>query len=341
MAVTPTVSSHRSERLSLISDIEHDFDTKVLVLVTGDRQGMETRIAGDAFLPIFSKLSEIGLQESISLFLYSVGGLTMDAFGLVNLIREFCDSFRIIVPFRAMSAATLMCLGANKIVMTRLSQLGPVDPSIESPLGPQVQLPQQPGVAQIVPVNVEDAVSFLDFAKREANLKQDESLARVFDRLANSVHPLALGAVNRAREQIRFLARQLLSNHMKDDKKIDLIISAVTHERFSHNYLIGRREAKEVLGLNLEVVPPAVEERIISLFNKYEELLSLSVPYNQEIALGSSTAVTATLDRGIIESAQGKSFVYRTIRQINRVSLPTAGYQETNLREGWIADTTI
>ncbi|MFI5450088.1 MAG: serine protease [Candidatus Bathyarchaeia archaeon] len=338
---TPPVTPTRSDRLALIGEIENDLNTRILVLITGNRQGMEARIAGDAFLPVFNKLSEIGLQESICLFLYSMGGITMDAFGLVNLIREFCDSFEVIVPFRALSAATLMCLGGDKIVMTRLAQLGPVDPSVESPLGPQVQLPQQPGVAQLVPVNVEDAVSFIDFAKKEANLKQDESLAGVFDRLATSVHPLALGAVNRAREQIRFLARQLLSSHMKDEKKIELIISAVTKERFSHNYLIGRREAKEVLGLNLEDVAPPVEERIIRLFNMYERLLSLSVPYNQEMVLGPNQTVTATFDRGVIETTHGDSFVYRTVRQITRITTPTVGYQETTLREGWISDANI
>lgn len=332
----------------MISELESDLDTKILVLITGDRQGMETRIAGDAFLPVFTKLSEMGEQESISLFLYSIGGFTMAAFGLVNLIREFCDSLRVIVPFRALSAATLMCLGADHIIMSRLGQLGPIDPSIESPLGPQVQVPQQPGVSQLVPVNVEDAVSFIDFAKKEAGLEKGQSLGVVFDRLSSSVHPLALGAVNRARQQIRFLAHQLLSRHMKDEKKMELIVSAITTERFSHDYLIGRREAKEVLSLSLEDVSPSVDQRIVSLFNTYAELLLLSVPYSQESVLGSSDDVKATFNRGIIEAAQGPSFVFRTVRQVKRVEMtqpnvaaPTVGYQETNLREGWMADDSI
>jgi hypothetical protein len=233
--------------------------------------------------------------------------------------------------------------------MSKLGQLSPIDPSVESALGPQVQLPQQPGVAQLVPVNVEDAISFIDLAKKEAGMKEgDESLARVFDRLSSAVHPLALGAVNRAREQIRFLARQLLSYHMTDGKKIDQIVSAITRERFSHDYLIGRREAKEVLGLGLEDVAPTVDERVIRLFNMYEQLLALSVPYNQELALGTNQTATATFDRAIIEAAQGPSYVYRTVREIKRVQIPQAnvpmpsvGYQETNLKEGWMADTTV
>lgn len=335
-------STNRNVRHSLISELESDLKTKIVVLITGDRQGLETRIAGDAFLPTFAKLSEVGPQDSISLFLYSVGGHTMSAFGLVNLIREFCHSLRVIVPFRALSAATLISLGADSIIMSKLGQLSPIDPSVTSPLGPQVQLPQQPGVAKLVPVNVEDAISFIDLAKKEAGLKEgDESLARVFDRLSSTVHPLALGAVNRAREQIRFLARQLLSYHMTEGEKISQIVSAVTRERFSHDYLIGRREAKEILGLSLEDVSPTVDQRIIRLFNMYEQLLELSVPYTPELALGTNPTVKATFDRAIIEAVQGPSYVYRTVREISRVQVPSAGYQETTLKEGWMVDTTI
>lgn len=135
---------------------------------------------------------------------------------------------------------------------------------------------------------------------------------------------------------------------MKDTKKIDQIVSAITRERFSHDYLIGRKEAKEVLGLGIEDVPPDVDERIIRLFNIYEQLLMLSVPYNQELALGTNQTVTSTFDRAIIEAAQGPSHVFRTIREIKRVqiqqanlAIPSVGYQETTLKEGWMSDSSI
>src|SRR3546814_9324606 len=47
------------------------------------------------------------------------GGNTAAAWRLVNLLRTFCNELEIIVPAKAMSAGTLMCLGADKIVMTK------------------------------------------------------------------------------------------------------------------------------------------------------------------------------------------------------------------------------
>ena len=39
----------KKERIELIKKIEEVTDSKVLVYVTGDRQGLETRISSDAF----------------------------------------------------------------------------------------------------------------------------------------------------------------------------------------------------------------------------------------------------------------------------------------------------
>ena len=48
----------------------------------------------------------------------------------MNLIRNFCKYFEIIVPFNCHSAGTIISLGANRIVMTKQATLGPIDPSV-------------------------------------------------------------------------------------------------------------------------------------------------------------------------------------------------------------------
>lgn len=220
----------------------------------------------DVFPFIFSHLSRMGRQEKIDLYLYSTGGITMAGYGLVNLIREFCHSFNVIIPFKALSCATLIALGADEVIMTKMGLLSPIDPSITSPYGPRVPRPDIPGVEVLVPVNVEDAISYLDLAKKEARVKTEEGLAKVFDKLSTNVPPLTLGAVNRAREQIRFLAKTLLSYHLKDEQKIEKIVNIITRERFSHEYLIGRKEAKEIVGLNVIDISESLEEKNHSPF---------------------------------------------------------------------------
>jgi membrane-bound ClpP family serine protease len=73
-------------------------------------------------------LDAIGDVPKISLLLYTRGGSTLAAWSIVNLVRQFCDQFEVIVPFKAHSAGTLVCLGADSILMTKQATLGPVDP---------------------------------------------------------------------------------------------------------------------------------------------------------------------------------------------------------------------
>nr|MDO8100189.1 serine protease [Candidatus Njordarchaeota archaeon] len=337
----------RTERQELIKTIEEVRGSRLLVYITGDRRGLETRIAMDAFPFVFTHLSRMGYQEKIDLYLYSPGGATMAGYGLVNLIREFCRSFSVIVPFKALSCATLIAFGGDEVIMSKMGLLSPIDPSVTSPYGPRVPRPDIPGVEVLVPVNVEDAMSYLDLAKKEAGLKDEESLAKVFDKLSTNVPPLTLGAVNRAREQIRFLAKTLLSYHMKDEQKIEKIVSVITRERFSHEYMIGRREAKEIVELNVLDVPESLEEKIVSLFNEYNSLFNMNIPYNPEEVLSSQDRAVGQFDRGIIES-DNLTHIFRTKKDIRRVEVtqpgvpvPGIGYQERILSESWVEDNSI
>jgi len=339
----------RSERHQLIEEIEKMRGSKVLVYVAGDRRGLETKIATDIFPFFLEHLAPMGFQEKIDLYLYSTGGITMAGYGLVNLIKEFCKSFNVIIPFKALSCATLIALGADEIVMTKMGQLSPIDPSISSPLGPQVPIPGQPGAAQVVPLNVEDVSSYLEMAAKYMGSDEDKALiARVFERLSQSVHPLALGAVNRVREQIGFLATTLLSGHIADKEVVNRIVETLIRGRFSHDYLIGRKEAKEIIELPvIDNMPQELEEKVVRLYSEYDSILQLSVPYHQEIVLAGAEVNTGTLNRAIIES-DNLTHVFRTVREVKRITMtpptvpmPMIGYEERMISERWVKDDNI
>jgi Serine dehydrogenase proteinase len=58
------------------------------------------------------------------------GGTTDAAEGLVNLLHSLSSDFRVIVPSRAKSNGTLICLAASEILMGVTSELGPIEPSV-------------------------------------------------------------------------------------------------------------------------------------------------------------------------------------------------------------------
>jgi hypothetical protein len=81
-----------------------------------------------AFAHNIHKLKE---QEKVALLVFSPGGMAGPAFKLASLLRKHCGGFIGIVPYYAKSAATLFLLGADKIIMSKHAELGPLDAQIE------------------------------------------------------------------------------------------------------------------------------------------------------------------------------------------------------------------
>lgn len=337
----------REQRLKLIAEIERKRGSRLLAYVTGDRRGFETKIATDVFPFILEHLLGFGRVDQIDLFLYTSGGLLNAASGLVALIREFTGKFSVLIPFKAHSAGTLIALGADSLVMSRVAQLTPVDPTVTSPYNPTVPNPQPGAAPHVLPVNVEDVIGYIDLAKEEVGLKGESALATVFQDLASKVHPLALGNVYRARAQIKLVARRLLKAHKMSKESIERIVSALTKELYSHDYIIGRKEADEILKLPVGEPNPEWDEPIWSLYKEYENLLELTVPANPDVLLGDQGSVAHTFTRAIIESS-AFTHAFQTIREIRQVRVtqpgipePIIGFQERTLQEGWVRGVEI
>ena len=334
-------------RLELIRAIETARGSRVLSYITGDRHGFETKIATDVFPFILEHLEAFGSTSKIDLFLYTTGGITIAASGLVSLIREFAGRFSVLIPFKAQSAGTLVALGADSIVMSRVGQLSPVDPTITSPYNPTMPHPVPGNPPQSLPVNVEDVVSFIKLARSEAGIKNEQALAEVFRDLAAKVHPLALGSVYRAREQIKMIARRMLQTHMTNGKEIERITTLLTRELYSHDYIIGRKEATEVLKLPIETADQRWDDPIWSLYKEYENVLELTRGFNPETLLQAQQRVTHTFTRAIIESTVA-THAFQTVQEITRVQVtqpgiptPIVGFQARVISENWVANSIV
>lgn len=334
------------ERKRLISKLEEKLNARVLSIVTGDRQGMETRIAPDLLPLITEHLSSMGDMENLALFIYTPGGDTIVGWGLVNLVRQYCSNLQAVIPFRALSCGTLIALGADSIVMGKNGLLSPIDPSVSSPFNPQAPGIQIPGQVSLLPISVEDMSGFIDLAKKEFELNNEESMISALEILAEKVHPLALGAVYRAREQTSSLARRLLLKHSDDEAKIDRIVHKLTQELPTHNYLIGRVEATNEIELDIIEASAEVNEYMWALYKEYERWLLLTSPYSAELDLGEDQSKRVRYERAAIESIfDGKlmQHVFVTDNELSRVSAVPPGMQETMVQiaartvyAGWI-----
>ncbi len=75
---------------------------------------------------------EIGNErnESVAIVLQTPGGVVEVVERILETVRHFYGEVIVVVPDQAMSAGTVLALGADKIMMDHFSRLGPIDPQI-------------------------------------------------------------------------------------------------------------------------------------------------------------------------------------------------------------------
>lgn len=308
-----------NDRLKNYQWLENDRNSKLIVYVTGSRQGMETQIDNDQLEYFSDHLDKIGIVNKITLFLYTQGGNTMTAWSLVNLIRQFCKEFEIIVPSLSRSSGTIICLGADKIMMTKQATLGPIDPSLNNPLNPPNPMePNNPRAK--VSVSVESIQGYFELAKQELEIKGEEHIKDILLNLSGKVHPLVLGDIYRRRSQIKTVATKLLTKQLgsEQQEKIEKIVSFLCSDSGSHDYAIYRREAKDELGLNIDKPNDDQYNIIKETLDSIREELQLRRPFIPQDELKGAQTVDYNCRRALIESIDGGTDVFVTKGVLNK-----------------------
>ncbi|MTI68286.1 MAG: hypothetical protein FH753_17025 [Firmicutes bacterium] len=295
-----------NKRNKLIEEISKKRNSNLICYIAGDRQNVSTRIAPD-IIPVFYKHLEDFKDKNkrIDLLLFTKGGDVLTAMRLVELIHEYTNNFSVLIPHKAYSAGTLISLGASEIVMTKMAELSPVDPNVTNVFNPKD--PNNPSAK--IPISVEDVYSFISLVKDIMKIEDDQSLAKVYSHLLESVHPLALGSIHRTYSLIRKVSKKILLSHMGYDKenKVNNIVDFLTEKLFSHNYMISRREAKNDIKLPVEYPYEELEYDIWNLYKQYVRDLLLEKPFSPEE--NANTNGRFQVSSGIIES-QNRTDLY-------------------------------
>lgn len=215
-------------------------------------------------VPLYRELESIGHTSKIDLYLHSYGGAVDTPYKVVMLIREFCDQFSVIVPFSAKSAASMIVLGADEVVMGPISELGPIDPLVKHPLYKDFWIPVQAL-----------RYSFEYIEEMFQNSENPEVSEIIMNAILNKLDPWLIGDYEKALKASRQYAESLLSNYMlKDDKhKISAVTQNLTNGYFSHGYPIGRKEAKE-MGLRVTDASGELWQVIWELYLHYQSIFT-------------------------------------------------------------------
>jgi hypothetical protein len=196
--------------------------------------------------------------------------------------------------------------------MTRFGTLSPIDPSVTNDFNPAD--PANPGGR--IAIAVEDVLAYFQLASEQA-ADDAELTADAFRRLAESVHPLALGNVKRSIEQIWQLAKKLVRLHDPDvdDAALTTLVLRLTTELYSHSHLISRAEAA-ALGLPVEQPSERLEDLLLAYYDEIVADLELLEKFDAAAVLGAQERPTSelpvVLERAFLETpTTGDTFVTR------------------------------
>jgi hypothetical protein len=247
------LSSAHQVRKPIIQSIESITHHK-LVTYCALVQHPAAAIGYDDVPPFSALLGPLDNYAGLDLLVNSGGGSGDVAEKLVSMCRQFVPdgkTFRLIVPNLAKSAATMLGLAADRIVMGYCSELGPIDPQ----------------VAQVLPgglVQYIAAKSFIDaFQKIKDEVEQTGKLNQAYVPSLSNVNIAFLDFCEKATERARSYAMTWLPKHMcrgradpADAAKAIAASLLDVSKYLSHAQIIDAEEATRI-GLAIEFLPPA------------------------------------------------------------------------------------
>ncbi len=215
-----------------------------------------------------------GPQKTITLFVKSDGGSGMSALRMVHLLRRYTKRLVVLAPLNCASAATMLALGADAIAMGSLSYLTAVDTSLEHDLSPLDH------TNQLVAVSNDEVDRVIRLWKEASGPARRAALRRLpraadtvnpYQELYKYLHPLVIGALDRASSLSLMLCREILGYHMKDMEKAERISRRLNSSYPAHQYPITGREAKRI-GLNVQELEPELDLLLQELNLLYSEM---------------------------------------------------------------------
>jgi hypothetical protein len=262
------------QRVALYKQLENHRKKRLIVYVTSTRERAHALIGADAIPELLNQLEALppDTQDDLDFLIVSNGGDATVAWRIVSLIRERVKRFSILIPQGAFSAATLIALGADQIVMHPHGNLGPTDPQINN-------------LKKGIQFGSEDVQSFLRFAREDVGLTDQQHLRELFVKFSEEVGFSAIGVAARSAQLGRSMAEAMLQLHMKDGgntkskQNVRAISESLNTKYFHHGYPLNRKEAKQI-GLSIEPPDTDTERLMWRIWKDIETDLKLREPFN-------------------------------------------------------------
>jgi hypothetical protein len=225
------------------------------------------RLGDDVGRLVYDELRTMSSTQAIDVLLTTSGGTTTSAHRLVGLLHGATPDLALLVPLRARSAGTMVCLGADELVMTAIAELGPLDPVMAGAGG-------QNGISV---VSASDVVALVDVVRSRLGVPEDQLGTAVLDVLARHVFPLSIAQLYRYERLARTITLKHLRRHLPDatDADRERIVETLVTGYDAHDYPISRSEAR-ALGLRVVDADAVLTDRMLAVCDAADDILAAS-----------------------------------------------------------------
>ncbi len=299
-------------RRELYKKIEEIRGRPLITYMTSRRQASGGILSMDVIPELCEHISKIPEdKKEIDILISSEGGDPIAAWRIINLLRERFEKIGVLIPYSAQSAATVLALGADEIVMHPFACLGPIDIQINIPGNT---------AGQLIRFSTEDVSSCLDFIREDLNVKNELLGAEALDYLSSELKPTELGMVKKSMTFIKSIATKLLNSHMNDEETNEKIVEQFTS--FSHHgYTIGKKEAISMgLPISKEKMPE-LEDYMWKVWENADREMKCRVPFDPLSIVGSDEELMKRLNTVPVPSPFGMQNISQNIENISDESI--------------------
>lgn len=214
-----------------------------------------------------TQLTEGGQKKikKLDLLIQSPGGILEAAYKFYRICKNYSEEFNVIVPLSAKSAATTICLGAKEIVMTSISELGPVDPIVQHPQNPNIRIPARA---------IKEYIDWVSNPERSDIIIAQE----LKDVLNKTLDAYLIGSYEMALKNSKEIIEKLLNENTNTGlsaEQIKNVVFELTAKHASHSYPIDRKELSDLGFKNVIKAEdnPNVIKAIKQLFGIYTQFM--------------------------------------------------------------------
>jgi len=261
----------------------------LIAYVTTIRPNMPSQMSVDAITPIIEQMNRVPKdRDEIDFLIISNGGDPIAALRIITMLRERFRKISVIVPYVAFSAATILALGADEIVMHPYSNLGPIDPQMS------ILKPDEKGHSAPMQFSSEDIRNYIEFVRSDVGITDEAQLTSAFNALSSEVGPIRIGSAKRNQQLSMSLSKRMLETHMDDKDKAEEIAKILNTSFYHHGYAVGRKEAKEI-GLNIVFPDRELENIIWSIWLDFSNEMKCDQPFDPISEIMGDEAARQTL----------------------------------------------